>query len=194
MNLLTASLTALFDRYIHDAWDAQWYSQYPSKHPDEFLVIDHHLYRCFTAEDRGLSGDQHAQVLSQQFKHTFETWSKNSGRSLIVGEFSAALNPDSFPHGCNDTEKDRQRREFLRAQLALYEEYCAGWYFWTLKKGNGWDAGWSAKDACTAEILPGWVGGKVKKQDAGDGDRQPRLQHAFGKSKRRSRTDSVVSA
>ncbi|KAG7531295.1 hypothetical protein FFLO_04473 [Filobasidium floriforme] len=145
----------------------------------QFVVVDHHLYRCFTAEDRGLSGDQHAQVLSQQFRHTFESWSKNAGRSLIVGEFSAALDPHSFPQGCNDTEKDRQRREFLRAQLNLYEEFCAGWYFWTLKKGNGWDAGWSAKDASTAEILPGWVGGKVKRQNAGHGDRQPRLQHAF---------------
>lgn len=178
--------------YIHDAWDAQWYSQYPGKHPDEFLVVDHHLYRCFTAEDRGLSGDQHAQVLQQQFRNTFATWSKNSGRSLIVGEFSASLDPHSFPKGCDDTEKDRQRREFLRAQLALYEEFCAGWYFWTLKKGNGWDAGWSAKDASTAEILPGWIGGQIKRENAGDGDRQGRLKHAFGEHDVRQLGHAVV--
>jgi len=175
-------------RYLHDAWDAQWYSQYPSKHPNEFVVTDHHLYRCFTEDDRKSTGDQHAQILSQQFRSTFETWSKNSNRSLIVGEFSAALDQQSFPKGCNDTEKDRHRRVFLQAQLGLFEEFCAGWYFWTLKKGNGWDAGWSAKDAATAEILPGWVGGKVLKPDLNHSEKASRLQQAMGKSRAQSTT------
>jgi hypothetical protein len=101
---------------------------------------------------------------------------------LIVGEFSAALDQQSFPRGCDDTEKDRHRRVFLQAQLNLFEEFCAGWYFWTLKKGNGWDAGWSAKDAATAEILPGWVGGKVQKPHANDDEKESRLQEAMSKS------------
>jgi hypothetical protein len=103
-----------------------------------------------------------------------------------VGEFSAALDQQSFPRGCDDTEKDRHRRVFLQAQLGLYEEFCAGWYFWTLKKGNGWDAGWSAKDAATAEILPGWVGGKVLEPDLNDSEKASRLQQAMGKSRAQS--------
>jgi glucan 1,3-beta-glucosidase len=104
---------------------------------------------------------------------------------MIIGEFSASLDPHSFPPNCDDTEKDRHRRVFLRAQLDLYEEFCAGWFFWTLKKGNGWDAGWSAKDSMTAEILPRWVGGKVKRQDLGGVSQEQRLKGLLGQFYRR---------
>lgn len=165
-----------FPLYISDAWDTQWYAAYPSqKYPREFLVVDHHLYRCFTEQDRNLSGDQHAQALLHgPFRQEFASWAgEKARRNLIIGEFSAALDNHSYPAGCDDREKDRQRRVFLRAQLDLFEQYCAGWFFWTLKKGNGWDAGWSARDAATAEILPHWVGGPVRRpesQGGGGGD------------------------
>lgn len=59
-----------------------------------------------------------------------------------------------------DGEKDAQRRAFVHAQLEIFESHAAGYWFWTYKKGEGWDAGWSATNASQAEILPGWVGSR----------------------------------
>ena len=58
----------------------------------------------------------------------------------------------------SDGERDRHKREFVRAELEVFERNTAGWWFWTIKNGTGWNAGWSARDATTAEILPKWVG------------------------------------
>lgn len=59
-----------------------------------------------------------------------------------------------------DGERDRNKREFVRAQLEMYERFTGGFWFWTYKKADGWDAGWDARNATTAEILPKWVGSR----------------------------------
>lgn len=71
---------------------------------------------------------------------------------MIVGEFSAALSGGSIPDGADGGEGDRQKREFLRAELGLFDGVegegglVGGWFFWTLKKGDGgWDNGWSGE-------------------------------------------------
>ena len=121
-------------------------------------VVDTHVYRCFTPEDLRKSGDQHAHELSSGMLAWFRHLSSECRGNLIVGEFSAALNPSSYPPGCDDGEKDRQRRAFLRAELDLFEECCAGWFFWTYKKQEGWDAGWDLRNARLADIFPSFVG------------------------------------
>ena len=121
-------------------------------------VVDTHVYRCFTPEDQRKSGDQHAHELSNGTTHWFRDLSSKCRGNLVVGEFSAALNPNSYPPGCDDGEKDRQRRVFLRAELDMFEECCAGWFFWTYKKQEGWDAGWDLRNARLADIFPSFVG------------------------------------
>ena len=167
-----------FPIYVGDAWDTQHYAGWVGGRSD-FVVLDHHLYRCFTDQDKAINGDQHAQKLRSDFSGTFGGQSKAAKGSLVVGEWSASLDPRSLPQGMPDSEKDRQRREFVRAQLELFERSTAGWWFWTYKKGEGWDAGWSARDAGRAEILPAWVGtGHVR---APDGDvKDQELQKAHG--------------
>ena len=121
-------------------------------------VVDTHVYRCFTQEDHRKSGDQHAHELSSGTTHWFRDLASKCRGNLVVGEFSAALHPNSYPPGCNDGEKDRQRRVFLRAELDMFEECCAGWFFWTYKKQEGWDAGWDLRNARLADIVPCFVG------------------------------------
>jgi aryl-phospho-beta-D-glucosidase BglC (GH1 family) len=82
---------------------------------------------------------------------------------MIVGEWSAGLNPASLRSN-EAGEQDRQRRVWAQAQIDAYETSCGGWFFWTWKKSTGWDAGWSAKDATLAAILPSWVGGRRKSE------------------------------
>ncbi|KZO97421.1 glycoside hydrolase family 5 protein [Calocera viscosa TUFC12733] len=152
------SLAATLPLYIHDAWSTYQYADLAGGRND-WVVVDHHLYRCFTSDDTHKSGDEHAGTLRDANQMSWFSDAANKCRgNLVVAEFSAALNPGSM-HG-DAGEQDRQRRVFARAQLDLYERVCGGWWFWTLKKGQGWDAGWSLKDATTAEIMPSFYGMK----------------------------------
>lgn len=145
-----------FPIYVHDAWDTAWYAQWVGKR-DDFVVVDHHLYRCFTEKDNKMNGDQHAQDLRSGFGGTFANQSEQAKGNLVVAEWSASLSPTSIGH-LPAGEQDRHRREFVKAQLELYEKCTGGWWFWTLKLAEPWNAGWSAKNAAQAEILPKWVG------------------------------------
>ena len=60
-----------------------------------------------------------------------------------------------------------ERRAFVDAQLALYEKWCGGWYWWTLKKEIGGDVGWSMQDAVAQGIFPASVGLTRKRRSDG---------------------------
>ncbi|KAF8585879.1 glycoside hydrolase family 5 protein [Ramaria rubella] len=138
--------------YIHDAWSTHEYASLIHDRSD-FVVLDHHLYRCFTPKDHTLSGEQHASALPTS---GFEKHAQMTRGNFVVAEFSAALNPKSL-QGSDAGEQDRQRRVFCRAELDLFERSCGGWWMWTYKK-DGWDAGWSFRDTVRADIMPEWVG------------------------------------
>lgn len=146
--------------YIHDAWDTAKYAAFAgSRAETDFVVVDHHLYRCFTSSDHALSGDEHARALQANMDSELATRASSCRGSFVIGEFSAALNPASLRSG-EAGEQDRQRRVFARAELELFERHCSGWFFWTYKK-DGWDAGWSLRDTVRAEIMPASHGTRV---------------------------------
>ncbi|KAF9458536.1 glycoside hydrolase superfamily [Collybia nuda] len=123
------------------------------------LVLDHHLYRCFTGSDNTTKAAEHARALADPNGGTqkvFENAAERLGRAgggLVVGEWSGALNPGSLEGW------DGERKEYVDAQMGVYEKWCGGWFFWTYKKKGGKDVGWSFRDAVEAGVLPGWVGG-----------------------------------
>lgn len=143
--------------YIHDAWDTHTYTTFAGTRPDsDFVVVDHHLYRCFTSADLKLSGDEHAEALRKHMGPELAARAGECRGNLVVAEFSAALNPASL-RSAEPGEQDRQRRVFARAETELFDRFCAGWFFWTYKK-DGWDAGWSLRDTVVAEIMPKQLG------------------------------------
>ena len=170
-------------RYIHDAFAPWEYAPLVGKQRT-FVVLDHHLYRCFTKEDHGRSGEEHARNLNIDM----DALSKTCNGSLVIGEWSAGLNAELRP----ENRSDHQKRAFCRAQLDIFERFTAGWYFWTYKvhrwdyQGNRHednDSCWSAVAACEADIMPKWAGFKVKNTRVqGDGGQGDRLQAALGKS------------
>ena len=44
----------------------------------------------------------------------------------------------------------------------VWDKHTSGYFFWTLKKDEGWDAGWNFKNACQAEIIPAYLGSRAK--------------------------------
>ena len=80
---------------------------------------------------------------------------QGAGSALVVGEWSGALNSSSLV-GVED--EIQARKEFVTAQLALYEKFTAGYYFWTYKKQHPGDKGWSLRDAVECGVFPNRVG------------------------------------
>ncbi|KIJ52830.1 glycoside hydrolase family 5 protein [Sphaerobolus stellatus SS14] len=162
INSIRSEIGADLPLYIGDAWNTYQYAALVEQRED-FVVVDHHLYRCFTQQDQQLAGEEHAAAMPP--KHLVDCFQKTRG-NLVVAEFSAALNPNSM-RSPEAGEQDRQRRVFSRAELECFRHYCAGWWFWTYKK-DGWDAGWSLRDTVRAEIMPNWVG--IRRQDGKPND------------------------
>lgn len=143
--------------YISDSWMTDTYAAYIKSTETPFVVLDHHLYRCFTAEDISTTASEHARRLSDPHEGTPDMFSRvakeleSAGGALVVGEWSGALNPGSL-HGASDERAEKGA--FVRAQLQLYEKHCAGWFFWTYKKEQVGDSGWSFRDAIEADVFP----------------------------------------
>lgn len=158
--------------YIGDCWCTDEYAEFIESLPGtgqedgSFVVLDHHLYRCFTDSDIHTSAESHAQALSNPGAPTHQTFARvtekigraRRGGGLVIGEWSGALNPGSM------TGDHGEWRRYIEAQLGLYEMTCAGWFFWTFRKQGEGDAGWSFRDAVRGGEFPQFVGLRVKQQ------------------------------
>ena len=159
--------------YIGDCWRTDEYAEFIESLPgtnredNSLVVLDHHLYRCFTASDIQTPADSHAQALVDYGTPTPRTFARAAekigrakcGGGLVIGEWSGALNPGSL------TGSPGERRRYIDAQLGLYEKMCSGWFFWTFRKQRGDDEGWSFRDAVRHGAFPGFVGLRVKQGD-----------------------------
>lgn len=142
-----------FPVYLSDGWDTAHYTDWDGSRED-FVVIDHHLYRCFTDADKQKTGTQHADELCHVQAQEFQRWATQAKGRLVVGEWSAGLDDSVCLPNASDGERDAQKRAWVNGQLDLFDNVLAGYWFWTLKTDRPWDAGWSAYNAAQAEILP----------------------------------------
>lgn len=91
---------------------------------------------------------------------------------MIIGEWSGALNPGSL------RGEPEELKNWISAQLELYERCCAGWFFWTYKKEHTGDKGWCFRDAVEGGVFPAWVGLRATKQIEGDEVRRDNTRDA----------------
>lgn len=178
-NWYTSAITALRSEdptipiYIGECWRPEVYADYIShNHSSSSLtVLDHHLYRCFTSSDIHTTTADHTRALRDDSASTprmLATLSAKLGRAgggIVVGEWSGALNPGSLQRPGAESE---EKREFVSAQLALFDKYCGGYFFWTYKKERRGDTGWSWQDAVEGGIFPTAVGIKYRRIEADD--------------------------
>ncbi|KIJ11716.1 glucan 1,3-beta-glucosidase [Paxillus involutus ATCC 200175] len=157
------SLDPVLPIYISDCWMSDDYAGFVKSLPKSTapICLDHHLYRCFTSSDNSTPVAQHSASLTDPNGSTPQTFARvagmleDAGGALVVGEWSGALNPGSLQGPINERE---ERKRYVAAQLALFERYCAGWFFWTYKKQQAGDQGWSFRDAVEAGVFPNFVG------------------------------------
>ena len=149
--------------YISDCWMSDDYAHFvKSLHESTApICLDHHLYRCFTQADISTPVAQHSIALMDPNAPTPQTFARvagileDAGGALVIGEWSGALNPGSLQ---GPTDERGERGRYIAAQLALFEQHCAGWFFWTYKKQSHGDQGWSFRDAVEAGVFPNRLG------------------------------------
>jgi glucan 1,3-beta-glucosidase len=155
--------------YISDCWQTDDYAGYIASLPQSqsITALDHHLYRCFTVSDTHTPISEHTHSLTDPNAATPQLFARVSSKltscssAIVVGEWSGAVHPSSL-HGLSLEGETNARRGYIKAQLELYERYCAGWYFWTYKKEQSGDRGWSLKDAVGSSVFPQFVGMRVR--------------------------------
>ncbi|WFD23848.1 hypothetical protein MEQU1_002542 [Malassezia equina] len=142
--------------YLGDAWNPHHYAKYVAKHAEAAnpLVMDHHLYRCFTKKDHSTSAEDHARALDVNNGDTakfLKGISDQAGGNLIIGEWSGALNPGSL-HNCSN--KGEAKKAWGMSQWIAFEQFTSGYFYWTLKKEGGPDPGWCFYTAVEKGIMP----------------------------------------
>lgn len=147
---------------IGDCWNMQRYADVIASFDGNAgpMILDHHLYRCFTTQDCQTSAEQHAANIHPRSKgHWYKllcSVSSQLQQGIIIGEWSAALNPGSLQN-CKGHEKEHQRA-WARAQLDAFNAQCGGHFFWTLKKEGAPDIGWCLYSAIEQDIVPSGLG------------------------------------
>lgn len=112
---------------LHDSFRPSLWGDVLAGEPN--VIIDSHLYQCFSDEDKALSFDGHLQKAGQ-WAELIATMQQT--HPVIVGEWSMAL------HGQFSNE---QKQQYAKAQLAAFAQ-AAGQFYWTYKKHNTDDWGW----------------------------------------------------
>ncbi|KAG6814650.1 hypothetical protein H0H93_012740, partial [Arthromyces matolae] len=167
--------------YIGECWRTDQYAEFAERNASLGpIVLDHHLYRCFTTSDISTPAHEHTRALSDPGASTPSMLTRvsekvgRSGGGIIIGEWSGALNPGSL------TGQSWEHAEYVKAQLELYERTCVGWFFWTYKKQWGGDTGWSLRDSVGGDVFPDRVGlrrtADIVKDEEGRKSRRDRVQ------------------
>ncbi|KAG0655608.1 Glucan 1,3-beta-glucosidase 3 [Maudiozyma exigua] len=122
---------------ISDGWWPQQWSDWVSQNNiSNNIIIDSHVYRCFSNEDKSKDAGAIYDSLPQTVQF-------DKGKAdFMVGEFSCVLDEETWKR----TKGDRNVHitKFGRAQTSLFPTIASfGWFFWTLqfKWGDGGEWG-----------------------------------------------------
>lgn len=126
--------------YISDAWDlgkaAAW-SQSRNRMTSHSapVVIDTHLYWCFSDADKNKSPQQ----IADEAQHKLGTLDGKDGSVVdrgaaqaIIGEYSCVLSEDSWGKG-GGASKDDLVRQFGNAESQRFQQRAGGSFFWTYR-------------------------------------------------------------
>lgn len=126
-------------------WTNQWVDWVQSNQNDSEsigVVIDHHVYRCFSDDDKCKA----PQKIIDDLQNDVLTNLSNNGQGvdLMVGEYSCVLDGDSWNRDNAQSKLDELVVKYGNCQIEIFKQRgLYGNYFWTYKfqSGNGgeWD-------------------------------------------------------
>ncbi|WFD00467.1 hypothetical protein MYAM1_003216 [Malassezia yamatoensis] len=137
--------------YFHDAFSPSTGAKFAAQR-DDFVVQDTHSYYVYTKEDQAMTVSEHTSEIKGQILTSMQGMAKTARGNMVVGEWSCALNPNSFR---SSTQRRKSNAEFCQAQMDTYRNATAGALFWSWTMENCKDnAGW-----CFKAALPGYMNG-----------------------------------
>lgn len=144
---------------VSDGWDlnraVSWATQKnrpetPGGHPQCPVIVDTHYYWAFTDADKAKSS---AQITAEVATKMGELNGKESdvasrgAAQIIIGEYSCALNPDSYSRSQQETGRSKEDlvRDFGHAQTRQWgsRSGCGGSFFWTWLKDEKMHGEWN---------------------------------------------------
>lgn len=137
---------------IHDSFRPFNWEDVLSGTENENVILDTHLYQCFSDEDH--RRDINAQIELATFGRKQQLDKMQKRHACMVGEWSLGIPPQSL-EGLDSFARDAAMRAFGSAQLISYER-TRGWYFWTYRTEGG--GGWSLRDCVQRGWLPERLG------------------------------------
>ncbi|KAK4541399.1 hypothetical protein LTR36_008000 [Oleoguttula mirabilis] len=127
--------------YISDAWNldkaAKWSQGKNSLLAGQSspVVIDTHLYWCFSNEDKKKS----PQIIATEVQHKLSALDGKDGSVVdhgaaqaVVGEYSCVLGEDTWARG-QGAPKDQLIQQFGNAESTRFQQRAGGSFFWTYK-------------------------------------------------------------
>jgi len=133
---------------IHDGFRPQAWANFMQEPQYSNVLLDTHLYQCYTEGDRKNDIFAHVEIAGLERKRQLDKMQQQLPG--IVGEWSCALDPQSL-RGVKGFKEEAAIRAYGSAQLISYET-TQGWFFWTYKTEGG--GGWSFRDCVKHGSLP----------------------------------------
>lgn len=139
---------------ISDGWWAdQWVKFLANKSSGDIgtlgVVIDDHVYRCFSDDDKKKSVDQIITDLNSSVLTNL-----SYGADFIIGEYSCVLDGSTWnkSQGCN---RDDKVREYGNKEIALFNQRAkTGSYFWCYKFQHGDGGEWGFRPMVSRGCIP----------------------------------------
>lgn len=107
-------------------WPEQWADWLQKTNSDSSVIVDTHIYRCFSDEDKSKSAEQIIKDLNKTVNLPYDK------ADFMVGEFSCVLDEQTW----SKTKGDRKTwvEEFGKEQIKTFNKVASwGWFFWTLQ-------------------------------------------------------------
>lgn len=124
-------------------WPDQWVKWVQDEQGDDGyigVVVDDHVYRCFSDSDKGKSPQQLTDDLNGDVLTNLTD--NGNGVDFIVGEWSCVIDQKSWDK-VGDANRDELVKKYGQAESQIFTQRSSGSYFWTYKfqSGNGgeWD-------------------------------------------------------
>lgn len=169
---LIRSINSTVPILISDGWDCRALCEKVKKWNESVrrdsdvnttgFVVDTHVYRTFSEDDKGKSAEEHIQNAPSSVQ-------PHEDVDIIVGEWSCCLDERSWAQSRCD--RDAMEVEFGKAQLQCFRE-LAGNFFWTYKFGQGNGGSWDWRVMSDRGVL-------LPKVQSGRGDCERALQDAL---------------
>jgi glucan 1,3-beta-glucosidase len=116
-------------------------------------MLDIHLYQLFNRKDIKLSLEGHLSRTAHDWAKMLKKVSKHW--PIVIGEWSAAL-PEKAFKDYSPESRTAAIRAYASGQLAVFERYAVGWFYWTYRTQNGgvWSYRWCVEQGILPSAYP----------------------------------------